>query len=95
MAERDLEEWFVERVRQLGGYAVKFSPMGIRGFPDRIVLLPGGKIGFAELKNPNGKGRVSSAQVRAAHTLRRLGFNVIISHEKKELNDWVEKLHAA
>ncbi|MEG2285747.1 MAG: hypothetical protein RSB90_09290 [Eubacterium sp.] len=35
-------------VRKLGGVYLKLT--GIKGIPDRIVLLPGGKVGFIELK---------------------------------------------
>ncbi|MAT51065.1 MAG: nuclease [Porticoccaceae bacterium] len=92
MNEAALESRFAEYVRRQGGFAVKFSPFGIKGFPDRIVLLPGGIIGFVELKNPNGKGRVSQSQRRAHRTLRYLGFNVIVSHRMEELVAWIDEL---
>lgn len=36
----------------MGGWAVKFSSPGLDGMPDRLVLFPGGKLGFVELKAP-------------------------------------------
>lgn len=94
MTEATLERKFVSAIKRLGGYAIKFAPVGVKGFPDRIVLMPGGRIGFAELKNPSGRGQMSPAQVRATATLARLGFPVIVSHDFDELMEWVEKWKA-
>ena len=95
MSEAALEKRFAALVRSRGGHAIKYIPMGIIGFPDRIVLMPGGRIGFAELKNPNGRGRVSKSQIRAHATLRKLGFQVIVSHSFEELTEWLDGLQAA
>lgn len=38
--------------KKMGGWAVKFSSPGLDGMPDRLVLFPGGKLGFVELKAP-------------------------------------------
>jgi len=90
--EKNLENRFRQYVRTLGGFALKFSPVGIKGFPDRVVLLPGGRIGFAELKHPEKTGRVSDSQIRATRTLRILGFKTIISDSFDELRAWVDGL---
>lgn len=52
MRESELEKKFRERVRQAGGKAYKFVSPGNDGVPDRLVVLPGGRIGFVELKRP-------------------------------------------
>ena len=52
MRERDVERYLRERVKQLGGRAYKFVSPGNNGVPDRIVMLPGGKLFFVELKAP-------------------------------------------
>lgn len=92
MSEAALEQRFRAEVRKRGGYALKYVPIGITGIPDRIVLLPGGRIGFAELKNPNGKGKLRSSQTRAIATLNRLGFSTIVSYRIEELTDWLDEL---
>ena len=50
MRERDVERYLRERVKQLGGRAYKFVSPGNNGVPDRIVMLPGGKLFFVELQ---------------------------------------------
>jgi len=56
------------------GLAVKFVSPGFDGVPDRLVLFPGGKVAFVELKAPGKKMR--PLQVRRAGQLRMLGFQV-------------------
>lgn len=52
MLEKDLERQFCRRVQEEGGQAWKFVSPGKSGVPDRIVLFPGGRIFFVELKRP-------------------------------------------
>ena len=52
MKESELEKKFRDLVRGAGGKAYKFVSPGNAGVPDRIVVLPGGRIGFVELKRP-------------------------------------------
>ena len=52
MRERDVEQNLVQAVRRTGGIAPKFVSPGLNGVPDRLVLFPGGKIAFVELKAP-------------------------------------------
>lgn len=53
MRESSVEAIFNSRVRELGGLSYKFAPVHA-GNPDRIVLLPGGLVCFAELKADDG-----------------------------------------
>ena len=74
-----LRESYVERkltteAKKRGGLAVKFVSPGFDGVPDRLVLFPGGKVAFVELKAPGKKMR--PLQVRRAGQLRMLGFRV-------------------
>lgn len=74
-----LRESYVERkltteAKKRGGLAVKFVSPGFDGVPDRLVLFPGGKVAFVEVKAPGKKMR--PLQVRRARQLRMLGFRV-------------------
>lgn len=57
--EASLEAYFSRAVRMAGGRAVKLAPTE-KGLPDRLVLLPGGRMYLCELKTHTG--RVSAAQ---------------------------------
>lgn len=74
MNEKFIEKKLVETVKKLGGIAPKFVSPGFDGVPDRLVLLPGGKIAFVELKSP-GK-TLRPLQVRRKRQLEQLGFSV-------------------
>ena len=74
MLESFLENKFVKAVKEKGGKAVKFESPGLAGVPDRIVLLPGGKIIFAEIKKPGQKPR--PLQKKRIKDLEAMGFQV-------------------
>lgn len=74
MDEGRLERRFKAEVERRGGKALKFTSPGWAGAPDRIVLLPGGEVVFAELKAP-GK-RLRPLQAKRAAELRELGFKI-------------------
>ena len=76
MLERAIEQRLVEAVRKAGGLCPKFVSPGWDGVPDRIVLLPCGKLGFVELKAPGQKLR--PLQRRRREQLERLGFRVFV-----------------
>ena len=74
MRERDIERVFVRMVRQAGGMALKFISPGCNGMPDRLVLLPDGKLAFVELKAPGRTMR--PLQEKRKRQLEALGFFV-------------------
>lgn len=76
MREKQVEKKLVEAVRKRGGLCPKFISPGLTGVPDRIVLLPGGHMAFAELKAPGCKPR--PLQAARGGQLRTLGFRVYV-----------------
>lgn len=74
MLESAIERKLVLAARKRGGLALKFVSPGMDGVPDRIVLLPHGKLAFVELKAP-GKA-MRPLQVRRKEQLEALGFLV-------------------
>ena len=74
MREKTIEAKLVKNVHSMGGLALKFSSPGFDGAPDRLVLLPSGKIAFIELKAPGKMLRL--LQVRRKRQLETLGFSV-------------------
>ena len=71
MKESELEARFVRGVKARGGVAYKFVSPGNVGVPDRLVVLPGGRIIFVELKAEGG--RLRPMQRRQLTRLCRLG----------------------
>ena len=61
--ESAIERELLTRIKAAGGVAEKVTVLGARGFFDRLVLLPGGRVIFVEVKKPSG-GRVSAHQMR-------------------------------
>ena len=84
MLEKHLEAKFCKRIARTGSLPLKFVSPGQAGVPDRIILMPGGKVRFAELKKPGGKLR--PLQVHTIKRFRKLGFtvHVVDSAEKIE-----------
>ena len=74
MREKTVEAKLVKAVKSMGGLAPKFISPGLDGVPDRLVLLPGGKLAFIELKAPGKELR--PLQVRRKRQLEALGFLV-------------------
>lgn len=64
----------VRAVKDMGGIATKFVSPGLDGVPDRLILLPGSKVGFVECKAP-GK-QLRPLQVHRKRQLEGLGFLV-------------------
>lgn len=71
MKESELERRFCRLVAQAGGKAYKFVSPGNSGVPDRIVVLPEGRVGFIELKCTGGQPRKQQRFQQAE--LERLG----------------------
>lgn len=72
--EKDIEQKLRKMVEKRGGQCLKWVCPGWSGVPDRIVLLPGGRVVFVETKRPKG-GRLSELQKWWAKKLIDLGFN--------------------
>ena len=76
MREKQIELKLVKAVRAAGGICPKLVSPGFDGLPDRMVLLPHGKMGFVEVKAPGGKPR--PIQAARHRLLRQLGFKVYV-----------------
>ena len=81
-SEKDTEAFLRDQVWALGGRSYKWVSPGCAGVPDRIVILPNGRIFFVELKS---EGKTSSAQQRKRQAeLRALGCTVYTDIDTKE-----------
>ena len=92
MRENYYENKLRRKIRALGCGAVclKFVSPGYTGVPDRIILLPGGRVIFVELKQPGKMERERQRYVQSV--LRRLGFDVFSAVDSDErIDEVVEK----
>ncbi|WP_244103967.1 hypothetical protein [Burkholderia gladioli] len=92
MLEKTVEAYLVERVRALGGTAYKFTSPARASVPDRIVILPPGRIFFVEVKRPGGK--LTRGQEREHEHLRRLGADVRVLDSIGAINAFLNEVQA-
>ncbi|MCR5488368.1 MAG: VRR-NUC domain-containing protein [Lachnospiraceae bacterium] len=90
MTEKEIERKLVSEVKKRGGLCLKWACPSFDGVPDRIVLLPGRKIGFVELKAPGKKPRPLQA---SRHRLfARLGFAVFVIDSPDQIAPAVDEI---
>lgn len=78
--ETDIESDFVKFAKKKGCHALKLIFLNKKGFPDRSILCPGGRIFFIEFKKKNKKQ--SPIQIVVMKMLKRLGFEYYVCDEK-------------
>ena len=88
--EKQIEQALVRAVKNAGGIAPKFVSPGYDGMPDRIVLLPHGRMAFIELKAPGMKPR--PLQVSRHEMLRRLGFRVYVVDDTEQIGAILDEI---
>jgi hypothetical protein len=76
MREKEIEKKLALEAKKRGGLAVKFVSPGFDGMPDRIVLMPEGRMAFVEVKAPGKRPR--PLQIARHKLLRGLGFLVFV-----------------
>ena len=90
MREKVIEKKLVIEVKKKGGICPKWVAPGFDGMPDRIVLLPGRKFGFVEVKAPGEKPR--PLQVARHKLLSRLGFQVHVLDDISRIGEIIEAI---
>ena len=90
MTEEYIEQKLVKAVKKRGGMALKFVSPGLDGVPDRIVLLPMGRMAFVELKAPGKKMR--PLQVKRKRQLEALGFLVYCIDGVEQINEVLKEM---
>jgi hypothetical protein len=90
MLEKQIEIYFKKQVAAVGGWAIKFIPISLSGFPDRIVLMPGARVYFVELKRPGKKPR--KLQIVIHDKLRKYGFKVFVIDSLELVQQFIKSL---
>ena len=92
MLEKVIEQELVKQVKTRGGLCLKMNSQSMSGIPDRLVLLPKGKIGFVELKQKGKKPR--PLQVRRMKQLMELGFYSSLMDDKEQVGGVLDEICA-
>ena len=87
MYESAVERKIIDRVKAAGGVCLKWVSPGFSGVPDRIAILPGGRILFIEVKRPHGVDGKRQPRVHAL--LRSLGAVVIRAEKPEDLDGYL------
>ena len=90
MLEKSIEKKLTDAVKKRGGLAPKFVSPGMDGMPDRIVLMPGGRLAFVEVKAPGKKPR--PLQEARHRMIRRLGFKVYVLDSVEEIERIIDEI---
>jgi hypothetical protein len=90
MQEKITERKLAKAVKQAGGIAPKFVSPGLDGMPDRIVLLPGGRIAFVEVKAAGKTPR--ALQLKRHGQLRKLGFKVFVLDSAEQIQQLIKAI---
>jgi len=77
MKESQIERKVCDYVKSKGGLAYKFTSPQRRSVPDRLFILPGGRVVFVEFKRPGGK--LTSGQEREIQRLKDLDCAVHVA----------------
>lgn len=93
MRESAIERRLVTEAVKRGGLAPKFVSPGLDGVPDRLLLLPGGKLAFVEVKAPGKKPR--PLQRRRIEQLTALGFRVFVLDRIEQIGEILDEVQTA
>lgn len=93
LREKQIEQKLVKAVRGMDGLALKFMSPGFDGVPDRLILLPGGRMAFAEVKAMGCKPR--PLQVRRKRQLEALGFSVYVIDSPEQIGEILDEIQSS
>lgn len=92
-SEKEIERELVRGARKLEGDAYKLNSPSLAGLPDRLVLLPFGKVAFVELKAPGKKPR--KLQMIIHERLRSLGFKVYVVDSREMAREVLDEIYTS
>ena len=84
--EASIETYLRTRVKDVGGLCVKLNPAGYVGIPDRLIVLPGGRVIFVEVKKPQG-GVIGKAQHGWRIRLSEMGVGHRFVFTREDVDD--------
>lgn len=89
-SEKVLEAELRDRCKALGWMCIKLTSQYQRGLPDRLILMPGSRVCFAEIKTT---GKKPTALQKVTHErLRALGYRVEVVDTTESLDNLIVDL---
>ena len=89
-SEKAIENKLRKATKDMGGIALKFISPGMSGVPDRLILLPGKRLAFVEVKAPGEQPR--PLQLARHRLLRGLGFKVYVLNEAEQIQQILKEI---
>ena len=93
MLERDIERVLTRAVKDRGGMSFKFVSPARAGVPDRIVIAPGGRVSFVELKTIGGA--LSKKQSWQIERMLKLGADVHVLYGMTDVLEFINIMFPA
>ncbi|SDX64669.1 VRR-NUC domain-containing protein [Salimicrobium album] len=90
MREKDVETYLKTNIEKRNGWCVKFESPGLSGVPDRICMVPGGRLFFVEVKRPGQKLR--KLQQKRKEQFESLGQHVHTVSNKEEVDEFMRRV---
>lgn len=91
-SEKAIENKLRKATKDMGGIALKFISPGMSGVPDRLILFPGKRMAFVEVKAPGMKLR--PLQVKRKRQLEALGFSVYCIDGPDQIGGVLDEIRA-
>ena len=88
--EKTIEKRLTDKINKMGGWALKFTSPGCAGLPDRLILMPGGRLWFVEVKAPGEKPR--PLQLFRMKQIRNLGFPARVVDSPESVDEFLREV---
>ena len=92
-SEKAIENKLRKATKDMGGIALKFISPGMSGVPDRLILLPGKRLAFVEVKAPGEMMR--PLQVKRKRQLEALGFSVYCIDHPDQIGGVLDEIRSS
>jgi len=88
-SEKILERKLSKEIKRIGGLSIKLLSTHFTGLPDRLCLLPGGRLFFIEMKTTKQNPR--KIQLKVHKMIRNLGFKVLVIDTSEQIKDFISE----
>ena len=92
-SEKAIENKLRKATKDMGGIAFKFISPGMSGVPDRLILFPGKRMAFVEVKAPGMQMR--PLQVKRKRQLEALGFSVYCIDHPDQIGGVLDEIRSS